>query len=141
MQLAPLTPRPAPHPTWTGVAIGTVPLWNNAMGYHSPLVSTGAVGRAEGYDALANAMRAARQLSRGEEQGAVTVIERDARWYVQGVVAQLDMLSGGGSRRLHFEAALPARVGYATLRETAVVSSAMSGVVALVDGSRSLRVR
>lgn len=137
MQLTPMTPRPAPDPHWTGITVATVPIWNGGTGLPMALVSTGTRGRAGGYDSQANAMRAARMLSRGSDVGAMAVIARDQRWYVQGILARLDAGSGGNTS-LHFEAALPARVGNAVLRESAVVRPAMGGVVAVVDGARTL---
>lgn len=140
MQLGQLIQRSTPAPTWTGVSVATVPMWERGFGSPVPLVSSGALGRVEGYDSQANALRAARELSRGADRTAVAVIARDDRFYVQGLYALLSRMSGG-PQWLHVEAALPARVGAATLRETAVVRPKMSGVVAVVDGSRTLPLR
>jgi hypothetical protein len=43
------------------------------------------LGRATGYDSLANARRAAYMLTRGETRGAAGIFEQDGRFYVRAM--------------------------------------------------------
>lgn len=135
-QLAPLAPRPKPLPTFQGLRIADVRIHedygSSVVSRMHPLYSGGAFGRPEGYDSTANAMRAARMLSRGDRRQAMAVVDYEGRSYVQVVRI--------GNHPLHFEAALPARVGNGTLRADSVAQARLDGLVAIVDGSRTLRV-
>ena len=143
MQVSMLSPTPKPHPGWTNIGLGRVQVHTSVLGGGSAvhdIVSIGSTGRAEGYDSVANASRAARNLSRGERDGAVAVIEYEGRSYLQKVELANHFNRDYGV--LRFEASYPARVGTWgwTLREGTVASRALAGLVSVVDGSRTLRV-
>ncbi|MEO6867416.1 MAG: hypothetical protein ABI200_05295 [Gaiellales bacterium] len=128
-----LAPRPKPAPDFAGVRLGTIFDFTKRLELHS----TGTIGRAEGYDSSANAMRAARMLSRGEAQGAAAVVGYEGRFYVQGTHAKT--ISREGSMK--FEAQFPAMVAGFRLEQSHKVTSALLGFQALVDGARQVEVK
>ncbi len=135
MELAASPARTAPSPTWTGVTLATVRLDEGIISRPHAIFSTGAAGRTEGYATTADALRAARNLSRGAERSALAVVDYEGRSYVQQLLVE-----EGNARPLHFEAAFPARVGRGTLYANTNAYARLAGLVAIVDGSRSLRI-
>lgn len=134
MEIVSMNARPVPAPNWAGVTLATT---QNFLS-HVNLYSTGAIGQTEGYDVQADALRAARNLSRGAEQGAAAVIGYEGRWYVQGVRAY-DSVLKRWEAPVHFESAFPAIIGSLVLRESTVLHRTMDGLAAIVDGARELR--
>lgn len=134
MDIVTMTPRPAPAPDWTGVTLATTRSSLSQVGVYS----TGAIGRGEGYDLQADALRAAHNLSRGADQDAAAVIGYEGRWYVQGVRAY-DAILRRWEAPLRFEAAFPALVGPFLLRENTTLHRSLDGLAAIVDGARELR--
>lgn len=135
MDLSPLTPRPAPTPTWTGAKVAELQLHHANVSYMYDVYAAGGSGRTEGYASTADALRAARNLSRGAERSALAVVAYEGRAYVQHVRVDMDR-----KLPLHFEAALPARIGNADLRDGARFRPVLDGLVAIVDGSRTVKV-
>lgn len=137
MNIAALAPQPKPNPTWTGVKLGIV---SSSGGLQAAaLISTGALGQATGYAERADAMRAARLLTRGVDRDAAAVLDYEGRWYVQGLTSR-DDIWGAWEAPLRFEASFPAMVGKVRLDSSSTVMHRHEGLVAVVDGARELRV-
>lgn len=137
---APATPRPPAHPTWPGIAVATIPV-HTGSGYRfdTQVLSTGPAGRIEGYDSLANARRAARLISRGDQAPAVAILNEDDRYFVEGLAVRHPIYSG---RRgpLRFEHALPTIVVGHELRENATAQARIRQLTDIIDGARNLEV-
>lgn len=69
-------------------------------------------GRAEGYDSLANARRAAYMLTRGENRSASGIYQQGSRFYVRALGA-FEPDSGTALSLLHIEGAPTGRLGLA----------------------------
>jgi hypothetical protein len=133
MDITPMAPRPKPTPDWNGVVVAKL---HQGMGLMA-ITSTGGVGRDEGYDSRANALRAARMLSRGAGHDAVAVVGYEGRWYVQGLRAEADLV-GSWRAPLRFEHAFPAPVGPMRIDAGTRAFPHLAGLEAIVDGSRNL---
>lgn len=135
MHLITTGPRPKPTPSWTGITLAKGVSGMRPIG----IVSTGTIGRVEGYDDRTNALRAARMLSRGIVRDAAAVIADEGRWYVQGVRA-FDYIWNDWSEPLRFEAQFPAKVGDVLVSADTKFHKHLAGLEAIVDGARGLRV-
>ena len=140
MQISPAsTTHTTDYPRFRAPARGELALFDqHGVGFFSVRDTLTGYGRAEGYDSLANARRAAYMLSRGDHRTAAGIFEQGNRFYVRalGVVAGrnphegagADQAAAGAMQLLHFEG--NAKAHFAFVRDPRMVM--------MVDGSTKI---
>jgi len=134
-----IAPSAAPVPQWQGLKLGEVRLHDASTSWPVPFEAKAAAGRPEGYSSLANATRAARLLSRGDDRAAVAITADGSAFRVWALSLN-DKHSYGHGRvyGFKFERGLPTSVGHGVRLEADASAKVRAGVAAVIDGRATL---